>query len=269
MAALSEEAYEEEHVHRVYDQIANHFSATRYKPWPVVDRYLSSLSPGSVGVDVGCGNGKYLGLNSNAYLIGNDRCSNLVRIASNRGPALVADGLAAPHPTGRFDFAISIAVIHHFSTPERRREGIAEVLRVLRPQGTALFFVWALEQQNSRRGWKEGDSQDVYVPWVLGDRYQGGKKKDKKEKGESSTGSPAASSVATEAADASELVSAASSKPEPVVYQRYYHLFKKGELEECIQSVGGTVMKAAMTGITGGRLLNGSATSNARPLHGH
>ena len=31
---------EEEHVHTVYDLIASHFSATRYKPWPIVDNYL-------------------------------------------------------------------------------------------------------------------------------------------------------------------------------------------------------------------------------------
>ena len=31
---------EDKHVHQVYEQIANHFSVTRYKPWPVVDAFL-------------------------------------------------------------------------------------------------------------------------------------------------------------------------------------------------------------------------------------
>lgn len=54
---------EEEYVHRVYDTIAPHFSSTRHSPWPRVCHFLSSLSPGNVLADVGCGNGKYLGVN--------------------------------------------------------------------------------------------------------------------------------------------------------------------------------------------------------------
>lgn len=54
---------EKEYVHRVYDAIASHFSSTRHSPWPRVCDFLSSLSPGSVLADVGCGNGKYLGIN--------------------------------------------------------------------------------------------------------------------------------------------------------------------------------------------------------------
>ena len=54
---------EEEYVHRVYDAIAPHFSGTRHSPWPRVCNFLSSLVPGAVLADVGCGNGKYLGVN--------------------------------------------------------------------------------------------------------------------------------------------------------------------------------------------------------------
>ncbi|ORY46743.1 hypothetical protein BCR33DRAFT_637631, partial [Rhizoclosmatium globosum] len=56
----------------VYEAIAPHFSATRYKPWPVVETFLKSLPPGSIGADVGCGNGKYLGVNPSLYTIGSD-----------------------------------------------------------------------------------------------------------------------------------------------------------------------------------------------------
>lgn len=54
---------EAEYVHRVYDSIAPHFSSTRHSPWPRVCLFLSSLAPGSMLADVGCGNGKYLGVN--------------------------------------------------------------------------------------------------------------------------------------------------------------------------------------------------------------
>lgn len=56
---------EEENVHKVYNEIANHFSETRHSPWPRVEQFLKSFELGSVLVDIGCGNGKYLSLNEN------------------------------------------------------------------------------------------------------------------------------------------------------------------------------------------------------------
>lgn len=52
---------EKTHVHNVYENIATHFSRTRYKPWPKVLDFVQMLEMGSILVDVGCGNGKYLG----------------------------------------------------------------------------------------------------------------------------------------------------------------------------------------------------------------
>ena len=65
--------YEAEHVHTVYEQIAPHFSSTRYKPWPIVEQFLLQLPDGSVGLDVGCGNGKYLPVNPHLFIIASDR----------------------------------------------------------------------------------------------------------------------------------------------------------------------------------------------------
>lgn len=52
---------------QVYENIADHFSDTRYKPWPKVSSFLSSLPAGSVILDVGCGNGKNMGLSHQCY----------------------------------------------------------------------------------------------------------------------------------------------------------------------------------------------------------
>ncbi|KAI9330588.1 hypothetical protein DFJ73DRAFT_630896, partial [Zopfochytrium polystomum] len=59
-------------VHAVYDAIASHFSATRYKPWPVVDNFLRSLPNGSLGADIGCGNSKYMCVNRDVMVLGSD-----------------------------------------------------------------------------------------------------------------------------------------------------------------------------------------------------
>lgn len=76
---------EKKHVYDVYEQIAPHFSDTRYKPWPVVAKFLNGLEPGSLTCDVGCGNGKYLGVNNeNIFSIGTDRSFNLIDICRKR-----------------------------------------------------------------------------------------------------------------------------------------------------------------------------------------
>lgn len=71
----------------------------------------------------------------------------------------------------------------------------------------ALIYVWALEQKHSRRGWDEGDDQDVMVPWVMKNN--------------------------TAANGASEKI-----------FNRYYHLYRRGELEDDIQAAGGEVVES-------------------------
>ena len=216
------ELYEEAHVHQVYEQIASHFSSTRYKPWPIVERFLRDLADGSVGLDVGCGNGKYLAVNPNVFIVASDRSNNLVKIATQHQPhtSIVADNLTLPHPNSSFDFAISIAVIHHLSTSNRRVQAVAAILEILQPSinnqgggsqnhgGKALIYVWALEQKHSRRGWKEGDKQDVMVPWVMKQKPT------------------------------------AESSEESKTFNRYYHLYRQGELEHDIAEAGGRVLES-------------------------
>ena len=61
-AQLTPWQLEATHVHRVYDEIASHFSSTRHTPWPKVKEFVVSLEDGTAILDVGCGNGKYFGL---------------------------------------------------------------------------------------------------------------------------------------------------------------------------------------------------------------
>ncbi|KAF2203288.1 S-adenosyl-L-methionine-dependent methyltransferase [Delitschia confertaspora ATCC 74209] len=239
------EAYEAQHVHEVYEQIASHFSSTRYKPWPIVERFLKELPDGAIGVDVGCGNGKYLAVNPRVFIVGSDRSTNLIRIAKTHEPhsAVVADNLSLPHPLESFDFAISIAVVHHLSTPERRIEAVKAILELLRRPtnangmgaGKALIYVWALEQKDSRRGWDEGHEQDVMVPWVM----KGGDKSSKTKKGKGKK----KKDKTEDQAEAPELQEA-DHKAEDKTFLRYYHLYKNGELEHDINEAGGAVIES-------------------------
>jgi tRNA (uracil-5-)-methyltransferase TRM9 len=127
----------------------------------------------------------------------------------------VADTLNLPHPPSSFDFAICIAVIHHLSTPLRRIEAIKAILELLKPASNhttpskLLIFVWALEQKSSRRGWDSGDAQDVMVPWILKDNTKGAAIGERGRR-----------------------------------YDRYYHLYREGELESNVTAAGGITLES-------------------------
>ncbi|KHO01987.1 tRNA (uracil-5-)-methyltransferase TRM9 [Metarhizium album ARSEF 1941] len=202
-SASASASYEQTHVHAVYEAIAPHFSATRHKPWPLVQRFLTALPPGSIGLDVGCGNGKYVPVNPALHVLACDRSPSLARLARAERAAevLTAECLALPYRPASVDFAICIAVVHHLSTRARRRAALAQILRCLAPHGRALVYAWALEQRSSRRGWDESSRQDTLVPWVT---RRGGPGPDE-------------------------------------THHRYYHLFREGELEEDVVAAGGHV----------------------------
>ncbi|XP_051192726.1 tRNA (carboxymethyluridine(34)-5-O)-methyltransferase [Lolium perenne] len=140
---------ERKYVHRVYDAIAPHFSATRFAKWPKVAGFLDSLRPGSVVLDAGCGNGKYLGFNPGCFYLGCDISPPLIEICAGRGhEVFVADAVNMPYRENVGDAAISIAVLHHLSTEERRRKAIEELVRVVKRGGLVLITVWAVEQED-------------------------------------------------------------------------------------------------------------------------
>lgn len=140
---------EKKYVHRVYDAIAPHFSATRFAKWPKVSAFLNNLPSGSVILDAGCGNGKYLGLNPNCFFIGCDISAPLIQICSDRGhEVFVADAVNLPYRSSLADAAISIAVLHHLSTESRRKKAIEELVRTVKKGGHVLITVWAVEQED-------------------------------------------------------------------------------------------------------------------------
>jgi len=266
---LSPEEHEETYVHTIYNTIAPHFSQTRYKPWPLISNFLSSLQPGSIGLDSGTGNGKYLPINQdgNLYTVGLDRSSKLLEIAKDAGgkcrDVVLGDALGLGWRVGAFDYAISIATIHHLSTPERRRLAIEALLRALSPKhGRLLLYVWAIEQDDASKrvvptldpqnlfppADAERDSeetekkvQDVLVPWVLptqtptvGEGTSGTKGKRRKARKQNAdkpqpSMSSGLSETITETHPPSSPPPANISTPNQI-YQRYYHFFASGEL---------------------------------------
>lgn len=175
------------------------------------------------------------------------------------------------------DFAISIAAIHHLSTPARRMDSVRSLIRPLRltrPNTQTrcarfLIYVWAFEQgENSKRKMgvlaplqpqgseptsEEQDTtatgdegkdarQDVMVPWVLQPKpvpkIKVAKKTEKKDRGRRTEGArPIPESAAPP--HPSEAQPTADAQPRSLqVFHRYYHLFVQGELSALVQDAG-------------------------------
>lgn len=235
-------------VHQVYDKIADHFSHTRYRAWPQVKSFVQLVQPFDSLLDVGSGNGKSLPTDDQRIpwlSVACDVSAALLRICMQRNlPCVQADCLRLPFRDESFDASICIAVLHHLANEKRRLQAINEIGRILRVDGQALVYVWAFEQKNdqgyqsayiSRGKMDKKDSfpgnqpviatlacdqnsyqlpvhrngtsfkqQDMFVPWT--------DKRNKSQPNEKAT---------------------VGGKQE----LRYYHLFRKGELEELIERI--------------------------------
>ncbi|GMS90723.1 hypothetical protein PENTCL1PPCAC_12898, partial [Pristionchus entomophagus] len=236
-------ALEGNYVADVYEKIAPHFDETRHAVWSGVKRFLDSIPKGSLLYDIGCGNGKYLlpERNDGLIKIGADRCLGLCEIAASKGCCVVrGDALGAPLRSGA-DAVISIAVLHHMSTKERRKKAVGEIASLLRVGGRACVTVWSLEQGQSEyskmrenrteNGEKKNEEerkeekengrllvhdgrefvqQDLLVPWTISGKEARKKREEEGKKEE-----------------------------EEETFLRFYHVFAEGELAELVQSVDG------------------------------
>ena len=197
-----------------------------------------------------------------------------------RADVAVADGLALPYRPGTCDGVLCIAVLHHIASPARRLALLAQLLRVLRPGGRALVTVWATEQENMRkvRSWQpisaggaavdhaadaaagaqqagstqpaaEGGavaSGDYFVPWHL-PFHRAEAAAAARAAGGGAAAAPGAAAGASPPADAAGAAPAGTaprldSAKGAVVFQRYYHLFERGELEDLIAQVPGAAL---------------------------
>lgn len=223
-AGIDASVLETEHVKRVYDNIAVHWSGTRYKPWPKVENFIRKQPSGTLFADVGCGNGKNLfSCNEDGFSIGTDFSENLLNVAKAKTSSFelsTMDILNLPLRNSSFDCLICIAVLHHISTLARRVQAISECIRILKPNGQALFYAWAKEQEHGEVKGVSGhvfQDNDVLVPWHL--RFD-------------TIGEEERNNVKERVKHATE-----NNEKKAVVLQRYCHVYDKEEWENLFKQI--------------------------------
>lgn len=205
---ITDKQLEKKYVKDVYNAVAEHFSHTRYKAWPSVQKYLESLPKNSLIGDIGCGNGKYIFCTKKHLFFGTDIARNfglIIKKKDNKVQFCVSDIGKLPFKSNFLDNAISIAVVHHMASLERRKKAVSELLRIVKKKGEILIYVWAFEQE------KDFGGIDVFVPWNNQKKYE--RKNDVEDK-------------------------IKDGKKNVTVYKRFYHLFQKGELEDLVLKAG-------------------------------
>ncbi len=160
-------------VARVFDAIAAEFDGTRDRPWPEVLEFVESLPPGSLVLDLGCGNARHAKplLEKGHRVVGFDASRAMLAIARHRVPrGLFAQGdlCALPFCDASFPAAIAVASVHHLPSEEERITAMREIARVLRRGGRAFVTVWALEQPRFDYLVETPATRDVWVPWRAG-----------------------------------------------------------------------------------------------------
>ncbi len=152
-------------VKTTYNTIADEFSRTRYTIWDAVKVFLDDIKPNTVLADIGCGNGKNMLYRKDITNIGMDICENFVKICREERNLSVTHGsiLNVPFDSNIADNTICIAVIHHLKTIEERILAISELIRITKPGGHIMIYVWCFEQDpKSKRQFK---TQDEMVPF--------------------------------------------------------------------------------------------------------
>ena len=163
-------------VRDVYDEIAEHFAETRAHPWPEVRDFLEEYDfpEASVGLDLGCGNGRHAALLGEYVetVLALDVSRALLRTARARmrrdgWEAALLQGTAETLPIGddTVDLAVYVATLHHLPDREARVRSLSELARVLTDDGRGLVSVWSIEHERF-----DADAGfDTTIDWTLPD----------------------------------------------------------------------------------------------------
>ena len=244
---LRASSMEKKNVFDFYDEIAEHWHHTRGKRkvhWRLVKEFLTSMPKGSLLADIGCGDGKYFGVNDEVVSIGCDRSLNLLKVSHNiTDETFCCDAVKLPFKDQCFDASMCIAVMHHLGSVDRRIAVVRELMRITKIGGSILIQAWALEQEESSK--RKFIQQDVMVPWRVHRRFLSvstTQVSESRSYQHLKKNQPAFDVNACPGIAESTTACAIDGRDDLITYERYCHMFKNGELENLCSSIPGCMI---------------------------
>ena len=147
-----------------YDNIADHFSQTRYKDWSEFYDFDKYLQTGISVLDVGCGNGRLLNflVKYGIKYVGIDVSEKLVQIAKKIADEKITSSISSysflkapatelPFANQSFDIVFAVASLYHIPSHKLRNQSVKEIARVLKPGGIFIMTYWNMWEKNRRK----------------------------------------------------------------------------------------------------------------------
>ena len=175
-----------------------------------------------------------------------NRLVSRLRAGLNSRPAVaVADCMHIPMKENSCDAAICIAVMHHLSTTPRRLQCLRELSRIVKVGGRINVQAWALEQDEGSK--RKFAVTDAFVPFNAQPRYLD-KVESAKRKGieNEKVNCKGVAEMYSEAYDGAEY----DERKGLVVFQRYCHMYREGELEDLVSRID--TLKMVQSGFESG-----------------
>ncbi|MEK7511584.1 MAG: class I SAM-dependent methyltransferase [Patescibacteria group bacterium] len=143
-----------------YNKIAKQFSFSRAYVWPDVLVFSELIKDGDKLLDLGCGNGRLIGLLKDKAVdyLGVDFSQELIVCAKKSFPEksfLMRDALNLDFPEKSFDVVMCVSVLNHL--PKNKHVQFVEnIKKVLKPGGYLLMSNWNLWNILSKKSvWKK------------------------------------------------------------------------------------------------------------------
>lgn len=135
-----------------YQLIAQDFSDSRSYEWPEFKLFSSVIPEGAKILDLGCGNGRFLGFllqqKKMVDYTGLDFCPDLLEIARKKYPTFtfLENDITDFHLSERFDRIVCSAAFHHIPSIKLRKKSLDLMAEHLKDDGLLCLSVWDLWQ---------------------------------------------------------------------------------------------------------------------------